>query len=146
MKKQAVKERIQFMTDKFTYSVLLICLLISGCTLRQAGYTTGGAAAGGGIGYAINHDGKEAAIGGLAGAIGGNLIGQWQDKSEKNKQDKSYKQGYSQANVDIATKNWEDNTGKGHEPTKQLVSFMIPKRVENDVIYDQQHITIEDYK
>ena len=135
------------MMDKYLYAVGLLCLL-TGCTMRQAGYTALGAGAGGGIGYSIHKDGKEAAIGGLAGALGGNLVAQWQDKSEKTKHDKDYKEGYQQARVDVAVNNWDTNTGNilaKREP-KRLVSIMVPKREENNVIYDQREVTIEDYR
>ena len=133
------------MMHKYIYSVGLVCLF-TGCTMRQAGYTALGAGAGGGVGYAIHHDSKEAAIGGLGGALVGNLTAQWQDKSEKTKHDKIYQEGYTQAKVDTAVRNWDQNTGKGIEPKKKLVSVMVPKREENGVIYDQKEITVEDYQ
>ena len=133
--------------EKYIYAVGLL-LLLAGCSVRQAGYTAVGAAAGGGIGYAIHHDGKEAAIGGLAGALGGNLIGQWQDKSEKIKHDKTFQEGYKQASVDIAINNWDANTGKNQakDEPKRLVSIMVPKREQNNVIYDAQEVKVEDYR
>ena len=131
------------MMDKYLYSVGLMCLL-TGCTFRDAGYTALGAGAGAGIGYSIHHNVKNAVIGGLGGAIVGNVLAQWQDKSDKPKQDKSYKDGYSQAKVDIATKNWDDNTGKDQQPQKQVVTVMVPKGEENGVVYDQREITLED--
>ena len=134
------------MTDKYLYWVGVFCLLTAGCTMKQAGYTTLGAAAGGGIGYSLHHQGKDAAIGALAGALTGNLAAQWQERSDKVKHNKEYEEGYKQAKVDTAIKNWEDNTGKGTEPKKQLVSIMMPKREENGVIYDQQQVTVEDYR
>ena len=132
------------MCSNYLYWVGMICLLSTGCTLRQAGYTAVGTAAGGGIGYSIHHDGKEAAIGGLAGALTGNLAGQWQDRIDKTKHDKSYEEGYKRAGVDIAVKNWDQNTGKAGVPRKQLVSVMLPKREENGIIYDSREITLED--
>jgi len=42
------------MRNKFVYLVCLV-LVFTGCTFRQAGYTVAGAAAGGGIGYAVGH-------------------------------------------------------------------------------------------
>ncbi|MBF0490208.1 MAG: hypothetical protein HQL15_06250 [Candidatus Omnitrophica bacterium] len=146
MRKALIKERTIFMTDKYVYSVGLICLLSTCCTFRQAGYTALGAGVGGGIGYSIHHDGKEAVIGATGGALVGNVAGQWQDQVEKNKHDKSFQEGYTQAKVDTAMKNWDQNTGKGMEPKKQLVSIMVPKREENGVIYDQRKITVEDYQ
>ena len=120
--------------DKYLYLVGIMCLLTSGCTMRQAGYTALGAGAGGGIGYSLHHDGKEAAIGGLAGALAGDLAAQWQEKSDKVKHDKVYEEGYKQAKVDIAVKNWEDNAGKGTAPKKRLVNVLIPKGTEDNVI------------
>ena len=145
MKKLTVKKGL-IMTDKYIYSVGLLCLLSAGCSIRQAGYSAAGAAAGGGIGYSINHDAKDAVIGGLGGALVGDLVGQWQDKSEKVKQEKNYKAGYDQAKLDIAVENWDQNTGKGTQPKKKLVSVTLPKREENGVVYDQRQITVEDYQ
>ena len=130
------------MMDKYVYSVGLMCLL-TGCTFRDAGYTALGAGAGAGIGYSIHHNIKDTVIGGLGGALVGNVLAQWQDKSDKTKQDKSYKQGYNQAKMDIANKNWDDNTGKGQQPQKQSVTVLIPKVEENGVIYDQREIELE---
>ena len=132
--------------DQYVYSVGIVCLLTSGCTTRQVGYTALGAGAGGGIGYFLHHDGKEAVIGGLAGALAGDLGAQWQDKSDKVKHDKVYEEGYKQAKVDIAVKNWEDNTGKGTAPKKRLVNVLVPKGEKDNVIYDQREITLEDYR
>lgn len=146
MKRQTFNERIGLKMDKYVYSVGIICLLTAGCSMRQASYTALGAGAGGGIGYSIHHGAKEAAIGGTAGALVGNLTAQWQDKVEKNKHDRDYQEGYAKAKVDMAVKNWDQKTGKSIEPKKQLVSVMMPKREENGVIYDQRAITLEDYK
>ena len=129
--------------DKYMYAVGLICLL-TGCSFRDAGYTALGAAAGAGIGYSIHHDAKDAVIGGLGGALVGNLAAQWQDKSDKAKQDKSYKEGYNQARVDVATQNWDDNTGKGVDFQKQVVTVLVPKDKEDGVIYDQRALTLEE--
>ena len=134
------------MLGRYIYLIGLICVLASGCTLRQAGYTVAGAAAGGGIGYSIHHNVKDAVIGGLGGALVGDLAGQWQDKSEKIKHDKNYQDGYNQARVDIAKSNWDENTGKGSESKKELVYVQLPKREENGVVYDQREITLEDVK
>ena len=131
------------MMDKYMYSVGLMCLL-TGCTFRDAGYTALGAGAGAGIGYSIHHNIKDTIIGGLGGALVGDVLAQWQDKSDKTKQDKSYKDGYNQAKVDVATKNWDDNTGKSPEPQKQLVTVLVPKDKENGVIYEQREISLEE--
>jgi hypothetical protein len=133
------------MSEKYILIVGLFTLFFSGCTFRDAGYTLGGAAVGGGIGYAIHHDPKEAVIGGLGGALVGNLGAQWQDKIDKNKQDKNYKDGYNQAKVDIANQNWNQNTGKdAGEPEPQEQTVLVPKGVENGVIYNQREITVEE--
>lgn len=136
------------MMDKYLYSVGLICLLTTGCSVRQAGYTAVGAGAGGAIGYAVHRDGKEAGMGALAGALAGNLIGQWQDKSEKTKKEKMYQEAYKQAKVDIASSNWDTNTGKdvNKQEPKRLVTVMVPKREQNNVIYDAQQVKVEDYR
>ncbi|MDE1920791.1 MAG: hypothetical protein KGJ09_07340 [Candidatus Omnitrophica bacterium] len=133
------------MANKYILFIGLLSVLSSGCTLRDAGYTLGGAAAGGGIGYAIHHDAKDAVIGGLGGALVGNLAAQWQDKIDKNKKDKSYKDGYNQARLDIAKQNWNDNTGKdadGPQPLERTV--LVPKDKENGVIYDQRAVAVEE--
>ena len=131
------------MMDKYLYSVGLMCLF-TGCTFRDAGYTALGAGAGAGIGYSIHHNVKDTVIGGLGGALAGNLLAQWQDHSDKVKQDKSYKDGYNQAKVDIATKNWDDNTGKSQQSQKEFVTILVPKEKENGINYDQREITMED--
>lgn len=137
------------MLSKYVCLVGVLCLLITGCSFRQAGYTATGAGLGGTAGYFVNRDKKEAAIGALGGALVGNIVGQWQDKSESVKRNKDYEEGYKKAQLDAAVRNWDKNTGKDsvekQEP-KRLVSFMVPKRQENDVIYDQHEITIEDYR
>ena len=130
------------MRNKHIYLICLIAVL-AGCTFRQAGYTVAGAAAGGGIGYAVGHNAKDAVIGGLGGALIGNLAGQWQDKSEKTKQDKSYQDGYTQAKLDMAIKNWDENTGRdAGSQNQQEYSIMLPKRQEDGIVYDQQEITL----
>jgi hypothetical protein len=84
---------------------------------------------------------KIRSLAGLGGALVGNVLAQWQDKSDKTKQDKSYKDGYNQAKVDMCNQNWDDNTGKGQQPQKQSVTVMVPKDKEDGVIYDQREIT-----
>jgi len=141
-------ERTVFMMDKYIYTVGLMGLL-TGCTMRDAGYTALGAGAGAGIGYSIHHNVKDTVIGGLGGAMGGNVLAQWQDHHDKVKQDKANAQAAIQAKVDTAVNNWDENTGKNfvqkQEP-KRLVSIVVPKREENGVVYDQQEITLEDYQ
>jgi len=131
------------MRNKFVYLVCLV-LVFTGCTFRQAGYTVAGAAAGGGIGYAVGHNTKDAVIGGLGGALIGNLAGQWQDKSEKTKHDKDYQDGYNQAKLDVALKNWNENTGKDTGSKKELYSITLPKRQEDGILLDEQEITLEE--
>ena len=138
------------MMARYLYLFGLLCLL-TGCTFRQAGYSVLGAGAGGGIGYAINpHDPKDAIIGATSGALVGNLAGQWQDNSEKRKQNKSYADGYRQAQVDVAMVDWQEGTGKDSqnntEQTKRLVRFKVPKREEDGVVYDEHYVTLEDYQ
>lgn len=134
---------------KYIYFIVLGCL-VTGCSFRQAGYTALGAGAGGGIGYAINHNPKDAVMGALGGALVGDLAGQWQDTSEKRKKKKDYDEGYRQAQVDLAKENWQDGTGKDSQKssdlTKRLVRFKVPKREENGVIYDEHYITLEVYQ
>jgi outer membrane lipoprotein SlyB len=67
---------------KFRYAILVLMILLTGCstplTTREKGAgigTLGGAAAGGIIGSAVGHAGAGAAIGGLLGLGAGGLIG-----------------------------------------------------------------------
>ena len=134
--------------DKYLCSVGLMCLL-TGCTFRDAGYTALGAGAGAGIGYSIHHNVKDTVIGGLGGALVGNVVAQLQDHHDKVKKDKANAQAAMQAKVDEAINNWDENTGKDSVPTKEpkhLVSVVVPKREENGVVYDQQEFTLEDYR
>ncbi len=130
--------------------LLFTVILASGCSLRQAGYTVGGAGAGGAIGYSIHHDKKEATIGALGGALVGNIGAQIQDSSDKKKHKKDYDEGYAQAQVDIANQNWQAGTGQfaknNSNLSKHLTRFKVPKREENGVVYDEHYITLEDYR
>jgi hypothetical protein len=139
----------QLMMGRNLYIIGLLCLL-TGCSFRQAGYTVLGAGAGGGIGYVINHNPKDAIIGASSGALVGNLAGQWQDSNVKRKQKKDYDEGYRQAKVDLAIENWQEGTGKDSQNntdlSKRLVRFKVPKREEDGVIYDEHYVTLEDYQ
>ncbi|MBF0489357.1 MAG: glycine zipper 2TM domain-containing protein [Candidatus Omnitrophica bacterium] len=135
---------------KKMFFILLIGLLSSGCSLRQAGYTVGGAGAGGAIGYYIHRDKKEAAIGALGGALVGNIAGQIQDSSDKKKNKTQYDKGYAQAQVDMANQNWQAGTGQyarnNSDLSKRLTRYKVPKRQENGVVYDEHFITLEEYQ
>jgi hypothetical protein len=120
-----------------------------GCSVKSGLYTLGGTAAGAGVGYSYHHDGKGAAIGGLAGGTAGALLGGLQDNSDKARRKAGYEEGYKRAQLDVAVRDWEENTGKNSvqdERPKRLIEVKVPKQEENDVIYDEHYVTLEDYR
>ncbi len=125
-------------------------LAVCGCSVKSALYTAGGTAAGAGIGYSYHHNGKDALVGGLAGGAAGALIGAIQDHSDKTKHKAGYDEGYKQAELDIAVKDWNDNTGRKSAQDKitykRLIEVKLPKREQDDVIYEEQYINLEDYR
>jgi hypothetical protein len=137
------------MPNKFFYFLGLVCLF-TGCSIRQAGYSALGAGAGAGIGYSIHHNAKDAVIGGLGGAIVGDVTAQIQDSNEKKQNKKDYDKGYAQAQVDLADQNWQAGTGQysqnNNESTKRLARYKVPKREEDGVIYDEHYVTLEEYQ
>ena len=125
----------------------MVSMLLTGCSVRQAGYTAVGAGVGGTAGYFIHRDKKEAAIGALGGALVGNIAAQIQDSNQKKKQKADYDNGYRQAELDLANKNWDEGTGKmtyeQSSLTKRLETFKVPRREQDGVVYDQHYITLE---
>ncbi len=137
------------MPQRFFYSLGLVCLL-TGCSMRQAAYSGLGAVAGAGIGYSIHHNVKDTVIGGLGGAIVGDVTARIQDSNEKRQNKKEYDKGYAQAQVDLADQNWQAGTGQysqnNSESTRRLARFKVPKREEDGVVYDEHYITLEEYQ
>ena len=72
---------------RLIYSILLMFMLVmlAGCAYKRATYATVGGLAGGGVGYAINKDPKDAVIGGLVGGGTGYALGNVQEKTENKK-------------------------------------------------------------
>lgn len=123
---------------------------LTGCSVKKIGYLTVGAAAGTGIGYSYNKDTKEAAIGGVAGGTAGVLIATVQENTESKKYKAGYEKGYNQSKVDTAVQDWEENTGKcAHNQkseSKNLASFKVPQREQDQVVYESHYVTLEDYR
>lgn len=135
---------------KQTKWILFFVLLpvITGCASKKITYTTAGGLIGAGAGYAIDHDGKDAAIGGLAGGITGAVVANVQEKRENKKYNEGYDQGYTQAQLEIAVEDWDKNTGKKDDETysKSYQRIKIPKKEMNDVIYESHYETLEVYQ
>jgi uncharacterized protein YcfJ len=65
------------------FFVILAMVLLTGCTTTEKSATVGGlggATLGGIIGHQSNHDIAGAAIGGVAGTVGGLIVGEHLDK------------------------------------------------------------------
>jgi hypothetical protein len=127
------------------FAVLMV-IIPSGCAYKRATYATAGGLAGGGIGYAINKDPKDAAIGGLAGTGAGYVIGDLSEKSDKKKYQDGFKEGYAQAQANIASDHWDENTGKQADPRPQFPLYRrikIPKKEINGVVYEEHYETVE---
>ncbi len=124
--------------------------LLTGCSVRQAEYSGLGAAAGAGIGYSIHHNVKDTVIGGLGGAIVGDVTAQIQDSNQKKQTKKDYDAGYAQAQVDLANQDWQNGTGQysqnNTDSTKRLARYKVPRREEDGVIYDEHYVTLEEYQ
>ncbi len=128
---------------------LVLSVLIVGCaSSKKVAYVTTGAAIGAGTGYAINQNGKDAAIGGLAGGIAGAVVADVHKKKEAKKYCEGYTNGYDQAQLDVATKDWNENTGKGDKQqySKTLRRVKVPKREMGDVVYESHYETLEVYE
>jgi hypothetical protein len=131
------------------FGLLLGTVVLCGCSVKSGLYTLGGTAAGAGIGYSYHHDSKGALVGGLAGGAAGALLGGIQDNSDRAKHKAGYEEGYKQAQLDVAVRNWNDNTGKNsvqEEKPKRLIEVKVPKQEQDDVVYDEHYITLEDYR
>src|SRR3989338_7873550 len=79
--------------NKIKYSILLLLFLITtaGCaSAKKITYVGAGSLIGAGAGYAIDRDGKDAAIGGLVGGTAGAIVADFQEKKES----KKYKLGF----------------------------------------------------
>ena len=130
--------------------VIALCIGLMGCSVKRVGYTAVGAAAGAGIGYSYHNDTKEAAIGGVAGGTAGAILATVQENTENKKYKAGYEKGYNQSKVDTAVQNWDDNTGKcAHNQkneSKHLVSFKVPQREQDNVVYESHYVTLEDYR
>ena len=137
------------MCKQYKWILILILLpIITGCASKKVTYTTTGSLIGAGGGYAIDRDGKDAAIGGLVGGLSGAVLAGVHEKKEKKRYRKGYDQGYTQAQLEIAVEDWKTNTGK-KEDKKYLKSFeriKIPARKVNDVFYESHYETLEVYQ
>lgn len=144
-----IKKERCLMVIRLSY-ILILALGLMGCSVKKIVYTTAGTAVGGGIGYSYHKDPKEAALGGVAGGAVGAIVATVQENSDNKKSKADYEKGYSQAKVDIAVQNWNDNTGKcAHEFNsihKHLSTFKVPDKEQDNVIYESHYITLEDYR
>ncbi len=132
----------------FKYLLLALILpVLIGCANKLA-YVSTGSLIGAGGGYAIDRDSKDAAIGGLVGGTTGAILADIHKKSENKKYQDGYDQGYTQAQLEIAKSNWDENTGKQKKDvtSKSYERIKIPKKEVNDVLYDSHYETLEVYK
>lgn len=136
------------MKGKIGY-LFLVSLITSACSVRHTAYTTGGAAAGAGIGYSYHHDDTEAAIGAAAGGAVGLILAEIETKNQTKHSEKAYQEGYTQAKVDVAKKYWDHTTGRGAaqslRPVK-LKRFKVPEYQQDGVVYESHDIVLEDYR
>ncbi len=137
------------MFKKFSWILILILLpSMTGCASKKYTYPVVGAMIGAGGGYAIDHDGKDAAIGGLTAGAAGSLLASFQDKKENEKFMEGYDQGYTQAQLEVAVTDWKTNTGKKidelYSPSYHRIK--IPKKEINNVIYETHYETLEVYQ
>ncbi|MBP9854905.1 MAG: hypothetical protein KBD53_08565 [Candidatus Omnitrophica bacterium] len=131
--------------------LILIFILfpaISGCASKKIPYTTAGALIGAGGGYAIDHDGKDAAIGGLAGGITGAIVATVHEKRENKKFNEGFDQGYTQAQLEIAIDDWKTNTGRKTDEvySNSYHRIRVPTKEVNNVIYETHFETLEVYQ
>jgi len=137
--------------NKIKYSILLLIFLITtaGCaSAKKVTYVGVGSLIGAGAGYAIDRNGKDAAIGGLVGGTTGAIVADFQEKKENKKYKLGFDQGYTQARLEIAEKYWDQNTGKKEESinSKSFQRIKIPKKEVNDVVYESHYETLEVYQ
>lgn len=126
--------------------MLFLLALLTGCAHKRVTYSATGSVVGGGIGYAINKEPKDAAIGGLAGAGAGYVIGDIQEKKDNRKYQEAYEKGYSQAQSNIAVQYWDSETGRKEETGKRQPIYKrikIPKKEMNGVVYEEHYETVE---
>lgn len=131
------------------FIIPVLCLSFIGCSAKKVAYTTALGAVGAGVGYAHNHEDRDAVVGGLAGAATGAAIGTIEEHSDKKNRKKGYDEGYKQAQVDIAKDHWNHNTGKKsyhHIAPKRFVEVKIPKQENNGVVYESRTVVLEDYR
>jgi hypothetical protein len=128
--------------------VLLTVMVLCGCSANKASYIGTGAVLGGGAGYAINEDGKDAAIGGLVGGIAGAVVSGINEKNMDKKTRQAYAEGYNQAQVEMATEYWEENTGKPKDVTyrPKLKRMKVEEQESNGVKYKEHYETVEVYQ
>ena len=128
--------------------IFVLLPILAGCAGRKVSYVTTGSLIGAGGGYAINRDAKDAAIGGLIGGISGSVIADVEINKENKKYKEAYDKGYTQAQLETALNNWDENTGKGKEDInfKSYERIKIPKREINDVLYESHYETLEVYQ
>ncbi|MCA9407203.1 MAG: hypothetical protein KC733_00805 [Candidatus Omnitrophica bacterium] len=128
--------------------MILLLPLLTACASKKVLYTAGGSLIGAGGGYAIDHDGKDAAIGGLVGGITGAVLADVQIKRENKKYQEGYDQGYTQAQLEIAINNWNDNTGRFSKDDylKTYHRLRIPEKIINNVQYESHYETVEVYQ
>jgi hypothetical protein len=128
--------------------ILILFPVITGCASKKITYTAAGTLIGAGGGYALDHDGKDAAIGGLAGGITGAVVANVHEKRENKKYKEGYDQGYTQAQLEIAVEDWDTNTGKKEDEaySKSYQRIKVPKKEMNDVIYESHYETLEVYQ
>ena len=123
---------------------------VCGCSVQRGVYTAGATAIGAGVGYSYHHSTKEAALGGLAGGAAGAIVGEIQDHIGNSKHKAGFEEGYKKAEADVAIKNWEQNTGKnaGVEKlsSKRLIEVKVPRKEQDNVVYDDHYVTLEDYR
>jgi hypothetical protein len=127
-------------------STILLLVMLTGCAQKRVTYSVTGGVVGGGIGYAINKDPKDAAIGGLAGTGAGYIIGDIQDKKDNKKYQEAYEKGYSHAQTNIAVQYWDSETGRKEETGKRQPIYKrikIPKKEINGVVYEEHYETVE---
>ena len=128
--------------------ILILIPALTGCASKKITYTAAGSLIGAGGGYAIDRDGKDAAIGGFIGGITGSVLADVQEKRENKKYNEGYDQGYTQAQLEIAVKNWDINTGKKEDEaySKSYQRIKIPQKEVNDVMYESHYETLEVYQ
>lgn len=135
---------------KTILALTVACLAAAGCSMKQAGYAAAGAGIGAGVGYSYHHEAKDAVLGGLAGGAVGAVVGGIEERIGNNKHKAGYEAGYKKAQAELAAKDWEENTGKGagndvREP-KRLIEIKVPKREQDNVVYDDHYVVVEDYR